>query len=210
MNRIDKEHRVELAGMGISTSRAAAIWAVPAGPPQDEGVAQQELLIASQLVLFGEKSTEGQLIEAVMVPWPAIFREMQQDADFLLKFDPRKFEELVAAAYDEEGCEVTLTPRSGDRGRDVIAIYPGLGRLRILDQVKRYAPGHVVKADEVRSLYGVLVHDTAASKGVVTTTSTFAPGVREEFADVMPTRLDLRDGGEVHEWVSRLARRRGG
>jgi hypothetical protein len=35
---------------------------------------------------------------------------------------------------------VTLTPRSGDHGRDVIAIKKALGFVRIIDQVKAYKP----------------------------------------------------------------------
>jgi len=94
--------------------------------------------------------------------------------------EPRQFEELIAGAYEEEDCdEVILTPRSGDRGRDVIATSRLFGTVRILDQVKLYR--RVVEADDVRALHGVLGLDQGASKGVITTTSAFAPGVYDEF-----------------------------
>ena len=50
----------------------------------------------------------------------------------------------MAAAYDACGYKVTLTPRSGDHGRDLIAIREGLGCIKVLNQVRAYHPGHVV------------------------------------------------------------------
>jgi restriction system protein len=59
---------------------------------------------------------------------------------------------ILEAGFDE----VTLTPRSGDLGRDVIAVKRGLGTVRVIDQVKAYGPSHLVTADDVRALLGVL------------------------------------------------------
>jgi restriction system protein len=56
---------------------------------------------------------------------------------------------------------VTLTPRSGDYGRDVIAVKRGLGFIRVIDRVKAYKPDHLVTADDVRALMGVLQGDGA-------------------------------------------------
>jgi restriction system protein len=76
---------------------------------------------------------------------------------------------MVAGAYDRVGFDkVILTPRSGDLRRDVIAIKYGLGTVRVIDQVKAYGPGHLVTADDVRALLGVLDAD-GASKGFLTT-----------------------------------------
>jgi restriction system protein len=85
--------------------------------------------------------------------------------------------------------DVTLTPRSGDKGRDIIAFRDDVGAIRILDQVKKYAQRHVVCADEVAAMFGVLSLDQRASKAMITTTSIFAPGVYKQFAPVMPPRL---------------------
>jgi len=57
---------------------------------------------------------------------------------------------------------------------------------------------------------GVLSRDQNVSKGVVTTTSTFARGVHEEFKDLVPFRLDLRDGEALREWLERIIRERNG
>ena len=110
---------------------------------------------------------------------------------------PRQLEELIAASYEEEGFdEVVLTPRSGDRGRDVIAVRHGFCTVRIIDQVKHYSPDHRVPANDVRALVGVLLSDERATKGFVTTTSSFAPGVATDpfIAKHVPFRLELVDG----------------
>src|SRR5207249_1009544 len=100
------------------------------------------------------------------------------------------WEEIIAAAYQAAGFdEVTLTPRSADGGRDVIAVRRGRYSVRLLDQVKAYGPNHLVTADEVRSLMGVLSSDRGASKGVLTTTSDFAPRLKDDpgIAPFLPT-----------------------
>ena len=106
---------------------------------------------------------EGCLIEACALPWLAIGKELERDPRFLHELDWRKFEELIAAAYDASGCpEVVLTPRSGDGGRDVIATWPGIGSIRIFDQVKKYAAGRVVTLEEVDAMCALVREAMAA------------------------------------------------
>ncbi len=166
-------------------------------------------ILLGSVVTLGDRVSDGEVVEAVTIPWCHLARELKQDPSLLFKFDPRKLEELIAAAYYEEGFEVILTPRSGDGGKDVIATKPGRFSIRVLDQVKRYKPGHLVTAEEVRAMLGVLARDPKASKAYVTTTADFAPGVRNAFADTIPTRLDLRNGEMIQEWVQELAHRKG-
>ena len=121
---------------------------------------------------------------------------------------PRMWEEMIAAAFDQEGYdEVTLTPRSKDRGRDVIAVKRGIGCIRIIDSVKAYKPSHLVKHDDVRALLGVLSGDPKASKGIVTTTSDFAPGIATDplIAPFVPTRLELMNGEILKRWLTTLS-----
>jgi restriction system protein len=168
-------------------------------------VQQPEFLIPASIVVFGDSVAEGQLVEAVAIPWTQILEEFEKDPQFLHKLEWRKVEELVAAAYKREGWpEVILTPRSGDRGRDIIASKPGIGAIRIYDQVKAYKPGHRVTADEVRAVLGVLSRDQNVSKGIVTTTATFAPGIRKELEAVIPYRLELKDGPALAKWLTEL------
>src|ERR1017187_8877794 len=116
---------------------------------------------------------------------------------------------MIAAAFDEAGYdEVILTPRSGDFGRDVIAVRKGVGCVRIIDSVKAYSPGHLVTHDDVRALAGVLYGDPKATKGIVTTTSDFAPKIATDpyISPLMPYRLELMNGVKLKEWLATLAK----
>lgn len=88
-----------------------------------------------------------------------------------------------------------MTPHSGDYGRDVIAVKRGIGTIRIIDQVKAYKRDHLVDANDVRALMGVLQTDGAA-KGFLTTTSDFAPRLPMDplITPFMPSRLELING----------------
>jgi restriction system protein len=129
----------------------------------------------------------------------------------LYNIDPRNFEELIAGAYEKSGefDRVILTPRSGDKGRDVIAEKDGFGSLRIIDQIKRNRITHPVTADDVRALAGVVYLDHNVSKGIVTTSGVFAPNVEKDelIQKVLPYRLELRPRDTLLPWLQRLSGR---
>ena len=171
---------------------------------QPEAGLHPELLLAAQIVRLGERTIDGEIVEAVTIAWERLFEELKRSPNFLHQFHWRKMEEIVAAGYREAGFQVELTHRSGDGGRDVIATKPGFLSVRILDQVKQYAPGNLVTANDVRALTGVLYSDLKASKAVITTTSDFAPGVRTDpsIECFLPTRLELRNGRDLAAWLA--------
>ena len=156
-------------------------------------------LLLQTLVVRGEKTSEGSIIEAVTLPWFDIIRALADDPEIAFKISAEKWEEMLAGAYQRAGFdEVILTPRSGDHGRDVIATKKGIGTIRVIDQMKAYKPGHLVTANDVRALAGVLSMD-GASKGFVTTTSDFAPLLRQD-PSIKPwfgSRLDLVNGTQL-------------
>lgn len=100
-----------------------------------------------------------------------------------------------------------MTPSSGDFGRDVIAVKRGFVTVRIIDQVKAYAPGHLVPANDVRALIGVLQTDFGATKGLVTTTSDFAPKIATDpsIAPYVPNRLELISGAQLIQRLAAIA-----
>ena len=198
--RVLQQHR----GSGGSGSAQLQLHAEATGHAPTLVVHPPELLVGVTLVLRGERTDEGVIIEAVSPMWRRFLNELARDPDTFWMLPPEQTEELVAGGYREDGWKVVLTPRSGDKGRDVIASRDDVGSIRILEQVKRYKPGHVVTAEEVRAMYGVLNFDTKASKAIVTTTSTFAPGVYTEFASTMPTRLELRNGAQLRAWLGQI------
>jgi restriction system protein len=147
------------------------------------------------------------LVESVSIIWKELLRLFQADPNSMYQIDPRKWEEIIASSYKAIGFdEVTLTPRSGDYGRDVIVVKHGFGAVRFLDQVKAFAPDHKVTANDVRALLGVLAADRAASKGIVTTTSDFAPRIKDDpyIKPYLPTRLELVNGTDLIQRLSEL------
>jgi restriction system protein len=139
---------------------------------------------------------DGQIITLIDPAYSYLVGVIEKNPEIIYQIDPRKWEEIVAAAYDKAGFdEVILTPRSGDFGRDVIAIKKGFGSIKFIDQVKAYKQGHIVIADEVRALLGVLSGEQDASKAIFTTTSTFAPKIEDDkfIKPFLPYRLELVD-----------------
>jgi restriction system protein len=162
------------------------------------------------VIVPGAQTSEGKLIEAVAVPWFDIIALLQRDPSIAYQLSWDRWEEIIAGAYKKAGFdEVTLTHRSGDHGRDVIAIKKGLGSVRVIDSVKAYKPSHLVKANDVRALIGVLQTEGAA-KGFVTTTSDFAPRIKQDptITPWIPSRLELINGEMLLTRLAELAQER--
>jgi restriction system protein len=165
-------------------------------------------LTLKALLEFAGPTSEGELVRGVAVPWFEIAKMIQQDPQAMYGIDPRAWEEIIAGAYTRAGFdEVVLTPRSGDFGRDVVATKRGIGSIRIFDQVKAYSPGRVVTAEEVRAMLGVITGAQNVSKGVITTTSTFAPRLMEDpyLAPHIPYRLELKPRDVLLPWLEELS-----
>ena len=155
---------------------------------------------------FGGNTDDGRLVQAVAVPWFEIVRMIEQDPASIYHIDWRKMEEIIAGAYVRAGYdEVILTPRSGDGGKDIIAVKKGVGCVRIFDQVKAYKPPRLVSADEVCAVLGVIGRENV-SKGIITTTSEFAPRVLERPAigPYVPYRLELKSRAVLLDWLMKL------
>ncbi len=161
-------------------------------------------------VVNPEKGVDsGRLVAAVTLPWFDIVSLLQRDQNAAYDIPPERWEEIVAGAYQNAGYdEVILTPRSGDFGRDIIAVKKGLGRIRVIDQVKAYKPPHLVTANDVRALIGVLESD-GASKAFLTTTSDFAPTLRDDplIRPWIPSRLDLIGRSDLFNRLAEIAAR---
>jgi restriction system protein len=166
-------------------------------------------LMMTAIIIPGDKTSEGVLIETVALPWFEIIEILKKDPSAAFQIPSRTWEEIIAGAYKKAGFdEVILTPRSGDLGRDVIAVKRGLGSVRVIDQVKAFAPNNFVTADDVRALMGVL-HNDGASKGFVTTTSDFAPKLATDplIRPFIPSRLELINGPMLLTRLEQLARK---
>jgi restriction system protein len=156
------------------------------------------VLVSQTVIIPFRKTAEGQLIRSATFPLLAIIERIMNDPSLIYEVDPRKWEEIIAASYDASGLfdEVTLTPRSGDRGRDVIAVKKGFGSVRLIESVKRHTPGTKTTAEEVQALLGVMLSDPQASEGIVSTTWEIAPMIWDNphITQYIPHRLELVDG----------------
>lgn len=164
-------------------------------------------LVVQGLIIPEQKVAEGVLIKSTSAIWLEIARTLGTDWALASQLTPTQWEEMVAGAYERQGYKVIITPPSGDGGRDIIATTSGIGSVKILGSVKKYAPGHLVDAEACRSLIGVLTSDQKASKGIITTTSDFAPRIKTDpsIAPFLPTRLELMNGLELQKWLADLS-----
>jgi restriction system protein len=196
--------------VGVGLSGASAFAAAGEIGTRIEHVTRTADLLLQAVIVPGVRTNEGRLIEAVTVPWFDIIALLDKDPSIAFQLTPEKWEEMIAGIYKQSGFdEVTLTPRSNDRGRDVIAIIKGVGSVRVIDSVKAYKPPHLVEYDDVRALIGVL-HGDGASKGFLTTTSNFAPNMMKDplIARWIPTQLELVNGEMLFARLQELAKNR--
>lgn len=175
---------------------------------QIEDATSKVTLSVSSLILPEKRISEGILIKSTAAIWDEIAGQLGSNWDLAYQLSPTNWEEIVAGAFSREGYEeVILTPRSGDYGRDVIAIKKGIGCVKIIGSVKAYKPNRLVRYDDVRSLLSVLSAERNASKGIVTTTSDFPPRIDKDpfIAPFLPTRLELMNGRALRTWLKQLS-----
>ncbi|MBR0828996.1 restriction endonuclease [Bradyrhizobium manausense] len=159
------------------------------------------------LIIPERQTSEGVLIRSYAAAWIEIAQQLSEDWSLAFQLNSRQWEEMLAGAMSADGYEVTLTPRSGDHGRDVIAVKHGIGTIRILGSMKAYAPDHLVGRDHVDEMLGVLFREANASKGIIATTSDFAPRLFEapNMNLVIPSRLELMNGVKLQKWLTDLS-----
>lgn len=159
------------------------------------------------LIIPEGQTTEGLLIKSYAAVWVEIAQRLGEDWNLAFQLGDRQWEEMLAGAMSAEGYKVTLTPRSGDHGRDVIAVKHGVGCIRILGSMKAYAPNRLVDRAHVHEMLGVLTAEANVSKGIIATTSDFAPRIEEapNIKQVIPYRLELINGVRLQEWLADLA-----
>lgn len=122
----------------------------------------------------------------------------------LRRMDPRKFEELMARIFVDQGYHVELTPPTCDGGRDLMLVQKAsIGSILTVVECKRYSEKRPVGVEIVRSLYGV-VEEERANKGLVATTSHFTSGA-VDFRDRLRYRLELADYKRICDWLQPYA-----
>jgi restriction system protein len=170
----------------------------------DRGRKSVSLSTAAILIPAGH-STEGLLVKSYGAAWVEIASLLGNNWTAAFQIEPRQWEEILAGALHKEGFSVTLTPRSKDHGRDVIAEKTGVGCMRMLGSMKAYAPDHLVPREHVHEVLGV-VETARATKGMIVTTSDFAPELFDApgLAAEIPNRLELMNGVQLQQWLRGL------
>jgi restriction system protein len=171
---------------------------------------QSIITFKDEIITLGSKTGEGRIVELVRPAWDTMIKIIERDPNEIMKIDPRKFEELIAAAYERTGLFdiVELTPHSNDKGRDVVATRNGMYSIRIFDQVKRYRINRPVTYEEVMAFFGVISSAPNVSKGVITTTSSFAPTLmdNEDVRRLVPHKVELKPRDILLPWLYGLRR----
>lgn len=134
-----------------------------------------------------------------------LYAEIRNDPELMYQMPPRKFEELIASIFRNQGFYVELTPESRDGGYDVLAVQKDsiTGDRNYLVECKRYKAQNKVGVGIVRSLLGVVV-DQKATKGIVATTSFFTKDA-VSFEERNTTLLQLSDYDNLLMWLANLA-----
>jgi len=192
--------------LGFGPIGASPIGAGPQHLIQQIDRGRRLVTLTSTAILIPERRTdEGLLIKSVGKAWIDVARILGDDWSAAFEIDDRQWEEMLAGALKKEGFDVTLTPPRKDHGRDVIARKGGVGSMRMLGSMKAYAPGRVVGRDHVHEVLGV-VEAERATKGMIVTTSDFAPQLLDapRLAELIPDRLELVNGRQLQEWLGKL------
>lgn len=148
-------------------------------------------------------SAASSTIEVVSAASAELLARLSEFPAERFAIDPRVFEETVAELLLRMGYEVQLTPRSGDKGRDVIAAFRApAAPVLMLVECKRYAAHRPVGPEPVARVWSRLFDDHA-NLGMVVTTSSFTPSAHE-LALSRGYQMTLRDGDDFIAWVRSL------
>jgi restriction system protein len=139
-----------------------------------------------------------------------MFAYFARHPDQMRLIPPRKFEELVAAIFRNNGFDVTLTPETRDGGIDIFAVQKNVfgGDLLHLVECKRYAAANKVGIGVVQRLAGV-VDQHRANRGIIVTTSSFTEDA-EDVRRMMPHKLAFGPFTDLSQWIAKIHERNQG
>ncbi len=133
-----------------------------------------------------------------------LMARLAREPQLLHALHPRRFEEVVAELFAQQGYEVTLTAASKDGGADLYVFdRRGVGSFLYLVECKKYRVDRPVGVGIVRQLFGV-VQALNATAGIVATTSHFTRGAAT-FAGEFQYKLSLHDFAALKEWLRKSA-----
>lgn len=115
--------------------------------------------------------------------------------DYFLEMEPYEFEEFVADLWDYRGYETTVTPKSGDGGKDVIATKDeATNTIKEVIQVKQYGKGKKVQRPVVQQCAGIKQSSSDIDLFIIISASEFTNGAKKEADE---SNIKLIDGDEL-------------
>jgi hypothetical protein len=136
---------------------------------------------------------------------PDLIRILKGTPELMREIEPREFEEVVAEIFRNKGCEVELTKRTRDGGKDIIAVSTdSLGiRNKYFIECKRHAEDNNVSVDIVRALQGVKHTKEGPNKTILATTSYFTDDARKFVDNEITSSWDitLADFNDITKWL---------
>jgi HJR/Mrr/RecB family endonuclease len=135
-----------------------------------------------------------------------IFEKILKDPTLMREISSRDFEYFVAEIVEKLGfSNVTVTPRSGDGGRDIIATKE-VNEIPLLFsfECKQYSKKRKIQLETMRALLGTVVHtNSKANIGVLVTTSSFTKGVRDFITS--EAMIDGKDFHDLVQWIKEVS-----
>lgn len=187
---------------GYPPQVVVAQWAAPRSGEFADAVEDALSHVSTELIFTGSAKS----IVVVSNVSDELLRRLAEYPDDRFSIDPRIFEETVAELLSRMGYDVVLTPRSGDKGRDVIAaLATPTAPVLMLVECKRYARDRKVGPEPISRVWS-RIFDDKANMAMVVTTSSFTP-VAKEFANARGYQLSLQDGDKYISWIRSVIRR---
>ena len=132
-----------------------------------------------------------------------IFETLKKNPGILQEISPRKFEEIIAGMLHDMGCDVELTPKSKDGGRDILAAFrTPFGKFLTIVECKRYKSVRKIGIDIVERFLHVIDHKDKASCGLIATTSYFTRDARAAEKEYK-YKLKLHDFNVLKSWIKK-------
>lgn len=132
----------------------------------------------------------------------SVYEQVLYNPSSVYALDPWKFEELVAEVFQKHGFNASVTQKTRDGGKDIVATFEMGGVLySTFFECKHYASDRPVGVRVVRELYGKLNMERI-DKGVIVTTSYFT---RDAIREAKETngRIQLVDFDKLQRLMRR-------
>lgn len=177
-------------------------WAAPREHEFMESIANALSKVATEIIYKANQQTLPK-IEFIKEVSEELLSRLARFPEERFRLNPRVFEETVAELLDKMGYDVRLTPRTGDKGRDVIAsIKTPTAPILMLVECKRYAPNRLVGPEPITRLW-YRMFDDHANLAMVITTSRFQP-IAKETAINRGYQISLKEGEDFIQWLRSL------